>query len=393
MNTIEVIYLVSAIIGIVSFAWFLYDKRSPFKKISWKTAEKSAQMIADKVIADNYSPTLIFGIGRGGAILGALISGCLGHRPLLVIDRTYSWSKKGRVDDTLLSINIPEDYLENVLLVAGEAHSGSTMNRYYDHIKHIGGKNIRRAVLLLEEGCLASVEYYVVKSDKKNLLLPWMFTKKYRRDDRTPPSLPDSNTRQFVIRLYLLRHGESSAKEDIFVGSSDFDLTVKGVEQSVEAGRYFLTKRVCQVYSSPLGRAVKTARIIQGFIPGAELSIRESLKEIHFGAWEGLRRSDIKKRFASTYRKWIVNPVITVPNEAENPDEVLDRMTTFLHEIQKAYASQNNTEIIAVSHKSAMRVLLCHIEGKPLSDYRKIEVKNVKPFTLLFDGKQWLREN
>ncbi len=183
---LEAISLTFGAIGAISGAWFIYDRLYPFKRFSWKKAEKAAEKIAREMIADNFSPTLIIGIGRGGAIMGALISGCLGHRPLLVIDRKYEWKKGDRIEDMIFKVDIPKEFLEKVLIVAGEVHSGNTMKLYSRYVESIGGKDVRRATFFYEEGSTINVEYIGIKSHKKNVLMPWMFSKSYLRADRHP---------------------------------------------------------------------------------------------------------------------------------------------------------------------------------------------------------------
>lgn len=87
------------------------------------------------MVRDSFLPTLIVGIGRGGTIMGAMISGCLGHRPLVVIDRKYVWVEGRRNDDLLLRLQFPPELLEKVLLVASETHTGNTMRLYYNYFR------------------------------------------------------------------------------------------------------------------------------------------------------------------------------------------------------------------------------------------------------------------
>lgn len=137
--------------------------------------------IVDKMTGDDFSPTLIVGIGRGGSIMGAMISGALGHRPLIVVDRKYEWKEGRRIDDMVQ--RLPINYgLERVLLVAGEVHTGNTMRLYYDYFKGLGAKEIRRATLYYEKGSTEPVEYKSLVSTHTMLRMPWMFTKRYRRD-------------------------------------------------------------------------------------------------------------------------------------------------------------------------------------------------------------------
>ena len=184
---LEIIGLVLGIIGAISALWYFWDKLFPIRRLSWKFAEKTSKKIAEEMTADNFSPTLIVGIGRGGAVMGALISGVLGHRPLVVIDRKYMWKEGDRVDDMIFPINIPQNLLERVLLVSGEVHSGNTMKIYHKHFKELGAKLIRRATLYYEKGATVKVEYKGLESTKKDILMPWMFTKQYIRADKSPP--------------------------------------------------------------------------------------------------------------------------------------------------------------------------------------------------------------
>lgn len=167
-------------IGAVSSIWFLLEKLTRRVKLRWRFVEKSVKAIGHKLTGDDFSPTLIVGIGRGGAIVGAMLSGVLGHRPLFVIDRKYEWKGGRRIDGIFESLRISLG-LEKVLLVAGEVHTGNTMKLYYDYFKKIGANEIRRATLYYEKGATEYVEYKGFESSKKNLHMPWMITKEYRR--------------------------------------------------------------------------------------------------------------------------------------------------------------------------------------------------------------------
>ena len=113
--------------------------------------------------------------------MGALISGALGHRPLIVIDRKYQWKDGRRLDDMVQRLEINFG-LEAVLLVAGEVHTGNTMRLYYEYFNKLGAKEIRRATLFYERGSTEPVEYKGMLSSNKTLRLPWMRPRCYRRD-------------------------------------------------------------------------------------------------------------------------------------------------------------------------------------------------------------------
>ncbi len=385
MGVVEWIGVISGVVGIIGFVWFLREKLPP-KRLSWRLAENSAERIVDKMAADCFDPTLIFGIGRGGAIFGSLISGSSGHCPLVVIDRKYHWSDKGRCDELILPIKLPEDYLKNVLLVAGEAHSGSTMRLYYEYLSNLGAGCVKRAVLFYEEGCPTKVEYCGIESDQKGTLMPWMFTKRYARSDRVPC---DTQKPEFDLRLILIRHGETSAGDDIFAGTNDYDLTVKGTEQAADLGASFCGKNVAAIFSSPLGRAVKTATMIRTFLPNARFVIEQDLREMAFGVWEGLARRDIEERFQKSYRRWKRDPVSAVPEAGENAEEVLSRLKRFLQRLEGSYKTAKGTEVVAVMHKNTIRILLSHCNNEPLSRYRDRDIGNCKPFSVEWSNGRW----
>ncbi len=184
---IGIISLVLGLIGAISALWYFWEKLVPMRRLGWKFAEKAAKRMAGEMIADNFSPTLIVGIGRGGAIIGALISGCLGHRPLIVIDREYTWEGGDRCDDMIFAVDIPQKFLTRVLLVSGEVHSGNTMKFYCEYFKKLGAKSVRRATFFYEKGATATIHYKGLQSAKKHILMPWMCTKQYMRADRCQP--------------------------------------------------------------------------------------------------------------------------------------------------------------------------------------------------------------
>ena len=188
----QVLGVVLGAIGAASSIWFLKERLFPFSRLSWRHAQRAAREIASEAQVCQFDPTLIVGIGRGGAVMGALISGCMGHRPLLVVDRKYTWLGGRRTEDLLFHVQVPPELLQRVLLVAGEAHTGNTMRLYHGYFLDIGAQDIRRAAFYVEGGCVEQIEF-VAKRGKKNLRFPWMFSRKYVRG-----SLSAEHTRAMV---------------------------------------------------------------------------------------------------------------------------------------------------------------------------------------------------
>ncbi len=87
--------------------------------------------------------------------------------------------------------------------------------------------------------------------------------------------------------LYLVRHGENRANitKEFSHTKVDYPLTEKGVLQARQTAEYFKDRRVDEVYSSPLRRALETAEIIAA-MKGLPVTVIEGLREVNSGTLE-----------------------------------------------------------------------------------------------------------
>ena len=96
------------------------------------------------------------------------------------------------------------------------------------------------------------------------------------------------------VKLFLIRHGQTELNlEGRYQGSMDTQLTSVGIQQAKLAKEYLSRVIFSSIYSSPLKRALDTASIIADN-EGPKIIVRENLKEIDFGKWEGLKFNEIK---------------------------------------------------------------------------------------------------
>lgn len=382
---LDIIGFIFAVIGALASIWFLYEKLFPLRRLSWRAAEKAAARMTDQMKRDGFSPTLIVGIGRGGAIMGSLISGCLGHRPLLVVDRKYMWLEGRRIDDMILHLNLPPALIERVLLAAGEAHSGNTMKLYHNFFEQMGARQIKRSAFFIQSGCTEPIEYIGIKKDK-DLRMPWMFCAGYVRDSRSQEEAKaiercstgsDKGQDAGSKCCYIIRHGESAdnAGGDRYSGITECLLTEKGVAQARAVGRYLQDKGIQRIYASPMKRTVTTAREIQA-LAGGHLVIDPRLREIDYGEWEGLTRKEVFQKWPDRYNAYKENPVLNIPPGGESPQSVLDRILDFWNELQSSPATQNLDRIVIVTHNAAIRILISSLMKSPLEGYRERRVDN-----------------
>jgi broad specificity phosphatase PhoE len=170
-----------------------------------------------------------------------------------------------------------------------------------------------------------------------------------------------------ATRLFLVRHGATAAtEEDRFSGSSGAELSDEGRWQAARLGERLAQQNISAIYSSPLSRAMDTARIIAGHC-GLEPAARDGLREIGHGHWEGMKRDDVERQFAAEYATWEADPFTFAPEGAESGVAVLARALPVVREI---VASHPGAQVIVVSHKATLRLVLSSLLGFDPRGYR-----------------------
>jgi probable phosphoglycerate mutase len=116
--------------------------------------------------------------------------------------------------------------------------------------------------------------------------------------------MPERNS----TRLFLVRHGATQlSAEDRFAGSTDVELSEEGIFQAERLAARLADDSISAVYSSPLKRTLHTAQILAGPHDLTPI-IRDGLREIDHGHWEGMTRAEVESRFAEEYAAWEEDP-------------------------------------------------------------------------------------
>ncbi|HXF27791.1 MAG TPA: 2,3-diphosphoglycerate-dependent phosphoglycerate mutase [Bryobacteraceae bacterium] len=103
-------------------------------------------------------------------------------------------------------------------------------------------------------------------------------------------------------KVVLLRHGESTwNKENRFTGWTDVDLSEKGREEAIEAGRILKAEgfKFDVAYTSVLKRAIRTLWTALDELDLMWIPVYRSwrLNERHYGALQGLNKSETAAKF------------------------------------------------------------------------------------------------
>jgi broad specificity phosphatase PhoE len=170
------------------------------------------------------------------------------------------------------------------------------------------------------------------------------------------------------LTLYFLRHGQTPASQgDAFCGSGlDPELTDAGAEMAQAFAAAYRTMSWRAVYASPLRRTVATARPLCEAL-GLEVELRDDLKEIGYGAWEGKTKDEVERDYHDDYIKWLADPAWHAPTGGEQAVVIARRAQRTLEEIMQRFDEGN---VLVVSHKATIRIMLCALLGIDVGRFR-----------------------
>jgi probable phosphoglycerate mutase len=170
-----------------------------------------------------------------------------------------------------------------------------------------------------------------------------------------------------TTRLYLVRHGATQlTAEDRFSGAVNVHLSDEGRLQAEQLARRLADDNISAIYSSPLDRTVETAEILAE-PHGLKPVLKDGLREINHGHWEGLSRKEVEEEFHEEYLAWETDPFSFAPEQGESGISVLARALPVIRDIVVAHMDQN---IVVVSHKATVRLVLSSFLGFDGRGYR-----------------------
>ena len=159
-----------------------------------------------------------------------------------------------------------------------------------------------------------------------------------------------------MITLYLVRHGETVwNKAGKYQGTADISLSELGEKQSEKTIQWFQDKKIDKVFSSPLKRAKVTAEGI-AFATKASLEIKNDLRELCFGAWEGKTFLEIEEQWPGMIEDMYHNPEDLQIPDGETFRECQIRCMKAINEI---ISREDNKTYVIVCHGAALRTIIC----------------------------------
>lgn len=166
--------------------------------------------------------------------------------------------------------------------------------------------------------------------------------------------------------LYIVRHGETGYnKMDLLQGRIDIPLNQTGIEQAKQTKKELEEIFFDVVISSPLSRAIETAKIIA---PDKEIEIDNRLIERNLGEYEGKPSRLCNFDF---YDNLLAN------HTEKGMESILDlivRVRTLILELKEKYS---NSTILLVTHGGLINAIsYCFKLDSNEENLKRVDIKN-----------------
>jgi 2,3-bisphosphoglycerate-dependent phosphoglycerate mutase len=218
-----------------------------------------------------------------------------------------------------------------------------------------------------------------------------------------------------MYRMVLIRHGESTwNKENRFTGWTDVDLSEQGVAEAIESGQV-LRREGYEFdigYTSLLKRAIKTYNEVTEQLDQMWLPVKRSwrLNERHYGALQGLNKSETAERFGEEQvkiwrRSYDIPPPPLTPDDERYPGTerryadlsatelpltecLKDTVARFLplwhHDI--APTIKSGKRVLIVAHGNSLRALVMYLDHISEADIVELNIPTGIPLVYELDA-------
>ncbi|MFC4564864.1 histidine phosphatase family protein [Nocardiopsis mangrovi] len=166
--------------------------------------------------------------------------------------------------------------------------------------------------------------------------------------------------------VVLARHGRTPWHADNrYAGSSDVPIDEVGRLQAAGLAAWARGFLPDALFCSPLLRARQTAAPVAE-ATGLTARVDDRIREVAFGVAEGRTLDELDSGVVARFRD---DPVAHAFPDGEDPREAAARAAAWVREAALAH---EGGRVLAIAHNTLLRLLVCHVMGAPLRDYRRV---------------------
>jgi len=188
--------------------------------------------------------------------------------------------------------------------------------------------------------------------------------------------------------LYIIRHGETELNKQGIVQGRGINSDLNDTGRAQAEAFYAKYKDVAfdKVYTSELKRTHQTVKgFIDAGLPWTQLS---GLDELAWGTWEGQPNDEnAMAAFKNIMEKWTSGDYDARFEGGESPADVIVRQKEALEVIRTA---KDEKTVLICMHGRAMRLFLCLLTGRPLSEMTEFPHLNTTLYKVEMTGDQYV---
>jgi len=170
--------------------------------------------------------------------------------------------------------------------------------------------------------------------------------------------------------IEFIRHGEPEGGSRYRGYGIDDPLTERGWKQmwnGVGSADYWDI-----ILTSPLARCADFARRL-GEERRIPVRILDDLREIGFGAWEGMTKEQLLENRPEEFRRFYDDPIAYPPEKAEKVEDFFNRISIIYDYFLNEFIGKN---VLVVAHAGVIRAALMHAIGAGPGQMYNIEIRN-----------------
>jgi len=188
-----------------------------------------------------------------------------------------------------------------------------------------------------------------------------------------------------MVELVLIRHGQTAwNQEKIFRGRTEIPLSEDGLKQAQILASSFEGSAADAVFSSPLLRAVQTAEPLAHTLE-IPLYKDDSLVDVDFGYWSGLRRDEVRKRYPTEWQRWESGDLSLRFPGGESLLDVQQRLARFL---DSCVRNLTDKRLLVVTHRVPLKLIMAYILHSPTSFWQFV-FDTTSVSRIQHNGKYW----
>ncbi len=181
------------------------------------------------------------------------------------------------------------------------------------------------------------------------------------------------------MEVLLVRHGETvqNAKNRV-QGQGHGTISMLGEKQIEAVAKKLANHKFDAIYTSDLGRCVKTAEGIHKFHPKTPLILRTELREFKFGVFQG---------FPASWFWWARGAGSKIRFKIpgfESTHDVRERLVPFINHI---YKKHKNDRVLIISHGGPIRILRALAENRSLKELLDEDIPNCSVWNIKVDNE------